>query len=251
MSVTRNVIISLGAVSLILGCGGGGSGGGGSDGPANSLGLNGVWGGVAEDDEFDVGTIVATIEDRSIVKLIVDGIETGETAQLTRSASDVFEYSTSSDVIGGFLTDSGSRYAVFVNELWDFGVLQRGASAPFGVASLADLDGEWSGSVIGFFGEEYYRYNSSGFCTTGSCIFTVTSPVVDSEGNELFDVTGLQSLVGVGLRSALAFDLQWVNEVDSGVGAAVLSKDKKFLGAYLCPPNYLLEDCEFAAMTKQ
>lgn len=239
--------LAAGVALIIAGCGGGG----GSGGSSNSLGLNGTWGGVAEDIDFNLAAVSATIENRSVVQFVVDGVNFGETARITRLDSDVFEYLSNFDVYGGFLTDPGKSYAVFVNEDWDFGVLQRNASAPFGTATIADLDGTWSGSAIGFFADSYFRYSASGSCSAGDCLFTITSPVRDSDGNVLFDLTGQQTVLSAQHWESLVFDVDWANPNGSGFGSFFMSKDRNFVGAYLCPPGGWLEECEFAAMIRQ
>lgn len=244
-------------VSLIVsGCGGGdggggGGGGGGGEGSSDSFGLNGTWSGVAEDIDLNLFNASATIEDRSAVQLLVDGVDFGETATITRLDSDVFEYVSSLDIYGGLLTDPSNSYAVYVNDLWDFGVLQRNASAPFGTADVFDLDGTWSGSAIGFFGDEYFRYTASGECVAGFCVFTVTSPVRDRDGNILVDLTGWQTVVSAQHAESLVFGIEWTNPDAAGFGSFIMSKDQDFVGAYLCLPGGWLEDCEFAALVRQ
>lgn len=253
MHMIRSGSVIATTVLIIAGCGGGGGGesSGGGGAPSNTLGLNGTWGGVAEDIGFDLATVSATIEDRSVVQFLVDDRNFGETALITRLDSDVFEYISNFDLYGGFLTDLSNSYAVFVNEDWDFGVLQRNASAPFGTATIADLDGTWRGSVIGFFADSYFRYTASGSCSAGDCLFTITSPLRDSDGNVLGDLTGQQTTLSAEHWDSLAFDVSWANSNGSGLGSLFMSKDRNFVGAYLCPRGGWLEDCEFAAMVRQ
>ena len=247
MHFKRNSFLISIAVLMVGGCGGGDENGE----PSNSLGLNGTWGGVAEDIDFNLVTVSTTIEDRSVVEFLVDGRNFGETATITRLDGDVFESLSNFGVYGGFLTDPSKSYAVFVNELWDFGVLQRNASSPFGTATIADLDGTWSGSAIGFFADNYFRYSAVGSCSAGDCLFTVTSPARDSDGNVFFDLTGQQTVLSAQHWESLIFDVDWANPNASGFGSFFLSKDRNFIGAYLCPPGGWLEQCEFAAMVRQ
>jgi hypothetical protein len=251
--VKKSFLIVSVALSLgVVGCGGGSSSSGGSSEPSNSFGLNGTWGGIAEDVDLDMATISATIEDRSISRFEIDGVVTGETAVITQLEPDVFDYLSNFGVIGGFLTDPGKSYAVVVNEDWDFAVVQKGASAPYGTATIVDLGGSWVGSVSGFFDNTYYRYPATGECGSGFCIFTATGPVVDENGTILADLTGTQATWEVSHRASLAFDATISNSLGGGgSGAGFLSKDKRFFGAYGCPPSMVLEECEIAAMVKR
>jgi len=240
------VVLAASMSIILVGCGGGG----GSS--SSSLGLNGTWGGIADDINLDMATISAAIDGNSITRFEIDGVSTGQTATITRLQSDVFEYLTNDGVYGGFMTDPSKSYAVVVNELWDFAVVQKGASAPFGSASILDLGGTWAGSVIGFFEDTTYRYPVTGECNSGICVFTATGPIVDENGALLEDATGVQSTWDVFHRVSLAFDAVWQNTLGaSGFGSGFLSKDKRFLGVYACLPSAIIEDCEFGALVKQ
>jgi hypothetical protein len=233
---------------MVAGCGGDDGGG---EGSSDSFGLNGTWSGVAEDANFNLFNASATVEDRNAVQLLVDGVNFGETATITRLDSDVFEYVSSFNIYGGLLTDPSKSYAVYVNEFWDFGVLQRNSSAPFGTARITDLNGIWSGSAIGFFADSYFRYTASGSCSGGDCLFTITGPFRDSAGNVIGDLTGQQTTLSAQHWDSLVFNVDWSNPDGSGFGSLFMSKDRNFVGAYLCPPGGILEDCEFAAMVRQ
>lgn len=232
---------------MLVACGGGSGGGGSSD----SYGLNGNWGGIGEDIDLNLSSLSVTVEDRAMTSFSINGVNTGQTATITSLDSDVFEYLTNTGVYGGVLRDPSNSYGIFVNEIWDFGVLQKGASAPFGSATIGDLDGTWSGTTIGFFGDSYYRYPAHGECASGVCVFTATGPAVGSAGNILEDVTGVQSTWNVVHRTGLVYDFQFQNTRGAqGFGAVIFSADKRFAGGYGCPPSGILEQCEFAAMVK-
>jgi hypothetical protein len=246
-TLLTTVCVLVGILSVSA-CGGGGGGGGSS----NPLGLNGTYGGILEDIDFDLMGITVSVEGSTMTHLAIDGVGTGQTAAITRLEDDVFEYLTNTGVIGGVLTDPTKTYGVFVNELWDFGVIERDASAPFGAADPNDINGSWSGSVIGFFANDYYRYPAQGVCVSGQCTFTVTGPVRDRNGVILVDATGEQSQLEMVHRTSLVFDHTF--QADSGVegfGAAILSPDRNFVGIYACPPPGYIEDCEFGAFTRE
>lgn len=251
-------IAAVSAVALltlgVTGCGGGGSSSSPAPTPANSLGLNGTYGGVAEDIEYTMGTISATVEDRSITRFIIDGVDQKQTSSITQLQSDIFEYLTSDGINGGFLTDPSKSYGVIVNEQWEFGVVQKGASAPYGNATILDLDGSWTGFLVTPFDEGVdARYPVTAICTSGICVTTATGPAVDIDRGVTLapDITGTQSTFTFSHRRTLAFDGTFSNTLGgSGVGAAFLSKDKRFAGVYACPTTLVLNECDFGALVK-
>lgn len=249
-------VLLIAAMPLFLAaCGGSSSSSNGTDDEAGSdngaLGLDGTWGGIADDINLDMATISATIDGNSITRFEIDGVP-AQPATITKLQSDVFEYLTNDGIYGGFMADPSKSYAVVVNELGDFAVVQKGASEPFGSASILDLEGAWTGSVIGFFGGTTYRYPTTGECNSGICVFTATGPAVDENGSVIEQVTGLQATWNLFHRASLAFDADVQNDRGfSGVGAGFLSKDKEFFGGYACPPSGTIDDCEFGALVKE
>lgn len=223
----------------------------GSDEFADPLGLDGTWGGIAEDIDYDMGTISATVEGRSITRFLIDGIDQRQTSSIAAVQSDVFEYLTSDGIRGGILADPSKSYGIIVNEQWDFGVVQKGASAPYGSATVVDLNGSWSGFFVSLFNDEYFRYSVTAECNSGTCVTTATGPAVNRQGVIVEDITGVQSTSSFGHRETLAFDGTFTNtRGGSGVAAGFLSKDKEFLGVYACQDSMELEECEFGAFVK-
>jgi len=219
--------------------------------PIAPLGLDGTWGGIAEDINYDMGTISATVEGRSITRFSIDGVDQNQTSLITPIASDVFSYRTSDEINGGMIVDPSKSYGVIVNEQWEFGVVQKGASAPYGSATVVDLDGSWSGFFVSLFDSEYFRYPASAECSSGICVTTATGPAVNLQGAIIDDVTGVQSTATFVHRSTLAFDGEFSNtRGGSGVSTGFLSKDKRFLGAYACQETMFLQECEFGAFVK-
>ncbi len=217
----------------------------------DSLGLNGTWGGIAEDINYEMGTISATVEDRTITQFLIDGIDQTQTSSLAPLASDIFEYLTSDGIYGGMLSDPSKSYGVIVNENWEFGVVQKEASTPYGSATIVDLNGSWSGFFVSLFDSAYFRYPATAECNSGVCVTTATGPAVSLQGAIVDDVTGVQSTATFVHRSTLAFDGEFSNtRGGSGVNTGFLSKDKRFLGAYACQENLLLQECEFGAFVK-
>lgn len=247
---TLNAISAISVSLLLAACGSSSSD---SNGSSNVLGLDGTWGGILEDIDYNLSTTSVTIKDQSATEFRIDGNTTGQTASINALQPDIFEYYSNDDIFGGFVTDPSKTYAVAVNELWDFAVIQKGASAPYGSASVVDLNGAWKGTAVGFFNEIVYRYPVEGECGSGICVWTATGPARTLDGATFVDVTGTQSTWNLSHRSTLVFGTTWSNSIgSSGFGGAALSKDKKFLGGYGCPQSSgFVEECEYAALTRQ
>ncbi|MCG5494416.1 hypothetical protein [Ectothiorhodospira variabilis] len=246
---SRKSIICVLLAGALLGCNGGGSSGGGSERSDNSLGLDGAWGGIAEDVEYNIYEISATIQGRDIVRFAVDGTaDPDQTGTIIPLDNDVFEYKNLLGVEGYIVTDPSQDYALVLNELWDFGVVQKGASAPYGQANITDLNGQWRGRAIGTYGDGYFRYPLEVSCNSGTCVSTVTGAVVDQDGNFVMDITGQQSTLNVQHITRLYFDFFVLGETEEGV--IILSKDKQFLGAYSCPPPFQMDECDFVALNR-
>ena len=219
--------------------------------PIAPLGLDGTWGGIAEDIDYDMGTISATVEERSITRFSIDGVDQNQTSLIAPIESDVFSYRTSDGINGGMIVDPSKLYGVIVNEQWEFGVVQKGATAPYGSATIVDLNGSWSGFFVGLFDDEYYRFPVTSECNSNICVTTATGPAVNGQGVVVEEITGVQSTANFMHRASLAFDFTFANTLGgSGVGAGFLSKDKRFLGVYACPESMILGECEFGALVK-
>lgn len=229
-----------------------GSSGGSSSGSSDAAVLDGRWGGILEDINMGLFELAVTIDDLQITEVESEGSVTDETASITKLQTGIFEYQSNFDVTGGLITDPGANYAVSVNRLWEFGVFQKGAESPFGTASIADLNGIWAGTAVALFGDTLLSYPVEATCTSGDCVVTITGPVVDAEGETVADPTGEVSTWNFEHRIGMVFDADITDiEGNSGFGGGSLSKDREFIGAYICQSSGVLEDCEFGALVKQ
>lgn len=264
MKTKQKTIVAATAVAfLILGLAGCGGGGSNNDAdptppppPANSLGLNGTWGGIAaHDEDTDTATISVTAEDRSMTRFVIDGVDQVQTASVTELQPDVFKYLTSTDVNGAILVDSGKSYGFLGNEVGEFGVVQKGASAPYGDATILDLDGTWSGFFVahveGFADDEYARAPVTAVCTSGLCAITFIGPAITRNGDIVdAEVEGVISDAIFERRTSLVLDGTYTNTRGaSGLTTAILSKDKRFVGIIACQTSAFSE-CEFGALVK-
>ena len=223
-----------------------------SSDPADSLDMNGTWAGVGERAGVGTVSVSATIEDRAITRLAVDDEATGERMRLYPIQDQSLRFVTASGVEGRLLTDPGKAYTLMVIPFRDFAVLQNEAQAPFGEATLADLDGEWRGTMLGMSGDTSYRFPATAVCSAGHCALTATGPATDETGGVVRDVTGVQSILEIAHRTRLAFDLSWTSTQDaSGFGAAFLSKDRTFMGLYGCLSADVVDACEYGALLRE
>ncbi|AHE99868.1 hypothetical protein [Thioalkalivibrio paradoxus] len=269
--------------ALLIGCGSSSK-----DDETIDLGLDGSWGGLVVDLDVGFRTTVATIEGNRVKRVTSEGHVLDENALITMRPFNLFAVEpapepepeedengaegspgdaddASGDFEGQLLADPDKEYLLFIDNAWDLGLLQKDADSA-GHASLLDLNGEWSGSVVGqLFGSDadLYHYPSQGTCALGVCVFTATGPALDIDDrfvpfldamdNVVTDITGVQATMTVVRRDRLVFDFTFENSLGhSGSGAFVMSPDLDMVGGYACPPLATeVEVCEFALLQRQ
>lgn len=228
---------------LLASCGGGGGDGGGSPPPPPAPDLTGTWFGTLEDFNFVMHTFSVTISGTSITEVRVDNLNNAKTGTITPRSAQVVAFTLQDGTLsppstGGLFLDSSATHAVFVDDEFNFGVLQKGATALPSYVN-ADIDGSWSGVVVTTTDlNNFSTAASSATCTHPNC--TVT----DSGGPSTVPFLDVNPTFGRYQSSGL-----------SSTGAAVaafLSPDKLFGGSYACTSFAGFPGtCEFTAWRKQ
>lgn len=243
----RHALLTLVALLGATAC----SSGGGGDAQSPSLGLDGTWFGTEETDVGNLVALRATVSGNRVTQLVVDGADTGLTGSITPISGrpNFYDLVLSDGTEGGFLIDSSRNYAVFLDEEFNFGVLQRGATA-LPNAAAADIFGRSFAGVT--------------VLVDGS--FTITD-VLDSSVAVAADGTFQGSYAGgTNFSSATALTLldstfgAWGGEYDangpsgpdSGPLRVFVSPDKQFIGVWACSAGGSFPvDCTFSVWRAQ
>ena len=248
------VIVAL----LVAACGGGGGGGGSpapTPTPTPTTVPSGTWLGTLEDPLGVMHNFSVTTSGNSITAIRRDGSLTGQTGTITHRSGNIFSFTLSDTTVGGFFLDSIQTHAVFVDDDFNFGVVQLGATS-LPVFSYSDLTGSYSGTAVNI---------TAGFASFSTSSATATCNLLGSSNCVAVD-SGVTSTVnlplslfnGCGGGTGTVFG-RWcasswsASDLTSGTLAAVMmSADKRFGGAYACRPSGTFPAvCEFSAWAKQ
>ncbi len=239
------------AVLLLAACGSSSSSGGsssssssgGSSGPTVAS-LAGTWYGLFEDYFGYLGRITVVVDSAGTFTSTVTGtVYANGTSNGTISAVQGNIFGTNANgSVGGFMVDSAATHAGFVDDSFDFAVVQKGASTLPSYTS-SDINGSWSGSGVHLTGagltiESVYS-NST----------TVTYPSFSgTDGRHgaysgSFSATSLANAgwQGSGTQAGSAFDAE-----------AFLSADKTFAGWWACDAagGFFPDACTFGLLNK-
>lgn len=144
------VLLFLYALLLLSACGGGGGGDNNPTPPAGTdpavAALAGTWFGVLEDPNFVLHRISVVVNSAGKVteERIDDVVQTGLTADISEVSGQIFSFVFSDGTEGGFIVDASGIHAGFLDDGFNFGVLQKGATS-LPVYANANLVGSWSG----------------------------------------------------------------------------------------------------------
>jgi hypothetical protein len=239
MSRVRIVALCFCAV-LFASCGGGGDGG-----PPPGPDLTGTWFGTLEDPSSVMHTTSVTISGTTITEIRVDNVPTGRTGTITpQTSSQAFAFTLNDGTKGGFFLDSSLAHAGFVDNEFNFGVVQKGATAVPAYAN-ADITGSWSGIIA--VTSDFNKFGVGAPCPPGHpCAWvnmTCTHPTCDIGVGHTMTLGSVDSL---GRYQAVATTFG-----SEGV-AAFLSPDKQFTAGYYCSNlSSFPQACQFMAWRKQ
>lgn len=192
--------------------------------------FDGSWGGTIEDPTGAWGVITLTFSGSNMSGSTPAGAFSGTIAQ---ESGNIWEFTLSDGTEGGFMHDPSVTHAVFVDEFFNFGVVQKGASGP--APSYAGLDpvGSWAGT--------FATVDANFFlASTGTASATVASDLTlfgSSSAPDSFmgQLPFFDSNFGV-----WGTDFQNISSMLSGPGVLVvfLTSDKQFAGSYACFPDF-------------
>ena len=135
-------LATLVAAVAMTGCNviGGDSGGGG--GVNNSS-----WFGTYEDSAGALDTILVEFDGSGdISKVEIGGVDQGFTATVTKEQGDIYGFEGNDGTAGGFLVNGD--HGVYLTESFEFGSVQKKATALASSYSLDDVVGSWSGNLV-------------------------------------------------------------------------------------------------------
>ncbi|MEM9383311.1 MAG: hypothetical protein AAGB93_25440 [Planctomycetota bacterium] len=242
----RHALLALAALLGATAC----SSGGGDAQPA-SLGLDGTWFGTEETDVGDLVALRATVSGSRVTQIVVDGADTGLTGSITPipGRPNFYDLALSDGTEGGFLIDSTQTYAVFLDEDFNFGVLQRGAST-LPNAGATDIYGRtYEGRTV---------FIDASFSITDVLDSTVTVAVDGTFQGSYAGGTTFTSAAALTLLDATfgawggAYDATGPMGPDSGPLRVFASPDKQFIGAWACSSGGSFPvDCSFSVWRVQ
>ena len=211
---------------LLVGCGGDGGGGGGG-------GIfDGTWGGTIEDPSGTLGVLTVSFSGLNMSgSSTVGGAFSGTIAQET---GNIWGFTLSDGTEGGFMHDPSVTHAVFVDDSFFFGVVQKGASGP--AASYAGLDvvGSWAGSFATVDANFFLASTGTSSATVlPNLTFSGTSSGGDSFTGE---IGRFSSFFGVWIGAGFPNITSTLN--GTGVLEVFLTADKQFAGSYACFPTF-------------
>lgn len=281
---TRNLLLAILFSAALVGCGGSGGGGnvsdsGGDDGGGGTsnpppevpdveiAGLAGDWfgtfdrsGGVA------VSTLQLTVADSAISNVILDGTNTNLTGSVTKDSENdrLFRFTLQNGngqtiSRGAWFVDPSGTYMLYLNDGFQTGVLQKGATTLPAYAK-ADVEQSWSGDTASTestdptagFGA-FTQSRASGACTAATATTSECNVTIGAGTTRAISQLTLDDPRGRWLGS--------YTDTTEGGGAngttrVYLSPDKLFAGSWACVnftrgPGGFPETCDFSSWTRQ
>lgn len=236
-------IISFGLITFMVACGGGGGGGGGVD-PAIAN-LQGTWLGTLEDPSGAFFKLKVTIDGAGkMTQVQINDVDQNDTATITKDADKIFSLVFDDGTEAGFMVDASSSHAGFVDEDFNFGVLQKGATG----LPVYDMEAESIGSFSGY---------TALLNATGDLVQSFNSQATVSNthiitGSDDRGVTFSGSFVGGDDDYGVVYGSMTDSNGFSATVEAFLSVDKNFAAVWACDlSGGFPEDCAFNIWTRQ
>lgn len=245
-SIFRNVLRYVTVLVVILflsACGGGSGGGSGLSVGGSPQQINGTWFGSLQDTVGDLHTYSVTIAGGAITQILIDGVDQMLTGTVTKDSDVLYSLTLSDGTEAAFIVDVTISYAVFVDDVFNFGVVEKNAVGLPGYVDT-DINGDWSGVTV-----ETDFTISTEVTSIASCVALPTCNATSGGVDSVITVAFFPDLV---INSA-----QWVgtfveNPGDTGDVRMMLSPDKQFAASYACVDvNLFPAGCGFSAWVKQ
>lgn len=225
--------------------GGGGSGGGVSSGPTLAD-LAGTWFGTLEDPSGDLHTISLTIDGSgNLTQESIDSVDTGRAGTIKQTSGSIFSFTLSDGTVGEFIADASVTHAGYLDQFFNSGVVQKGASSlPTYVST--DIVDNWSGFGLALDSafNVVQKFNSNA-AVASDLSFTETN---SSTGTTTGMFTAPDPDFGLATGT-------YANPSSTGVTEAFLSPDKSFAAVWNCDTTDgsvslgFPDDCFFFAYT--
>lgn len=282
-SALRNIFVSGFFAAALAACGGGG--GGGSSTPAETptptpptttppspsdvtlSQLTGTWFGTFDPKGSMQAMEIAIDASANITDIKLEGTSTDLTGTITKAseAPRTFRFvlknkNTPPDTVseGMLLADPTGTYLVFLNGYFDFGVVQKGATA-LPTYAKADVEKTWSGDTLtatlnsdpqpGF--ATIAQKSSNGPCTSDTP--TASKCTITVSGGVSRAVTSLTQDGPRGRWGGNYADTPQSGSPQNGTIKVYLSPDKAFAGVWACqnPDTGFPGTCDFSSWKSQ
>jgi len=209
--------------------------------------LKGTWYGTLWDSNGVLRTITVTVENNNTTSsVLIDNVPSGDYYTIKKAAgyTGIYSATESAGTRGGFFLDTKGKHLVFVDALFNFSVMQKGATGLPGFSST-DPAGSWSGYEVAL--DSFFDITET---FKSSAMVTYTSTGLDISGSNKYgaikgDLKGQQDL-NFGLYSGT------MTSPVPAKAVVILTPDKAFAGGVDCKVGGLFpEDCTFSAWSKQ
>ncbi len=224
-------LLLLGATACDTAPRGGGSSEGGSNASPPEDNVE-AWVGTLQ-TSFALSELEIVFDGDQITRMLVNGTDNGVRAQVVSQMGNVQMLEFADGSSGGFVRMG--RYAAFLSDAFDFGVVQQGASGLASSYSLSDLRGSYSGTSV------WTDFNS----------VDETSVSLDIDDDGLFyayvDNDVIYGQVDLDSSSYGRFIGNYQSDSWTGV-QMFLSPDKSFIAAWSCPGDFPT-GCHFTALS--
>ena len=257
-AVMRKLVSRLGLAAivfsmvLVAACGGGG--GDSAPPPPAPTVPSGTWFGTLEDTVSVMHTFSVTTSGNSITAIRRDNVLTGQTGTITHRTGNIFGFTLNDGTTGGFFLNTAQTHAAFLDDDFNIGVVQLGATT-LPTFAHTDLTGSWSGQAVTVSANfaTFTAATSSASCTVPTCTVTDTGGTTTgtfTSANFTTNVSG----TGTGTQWGRWPGSHTSNSAPiapSGSMRVFLSADKRFAGTWACNQSASFPTgCKFHAWNK-
>lgn len=246
----RSIALALTALLGATACGG--SGGGGDALPAATQSrLTGTWYGTEEQTNGTLVALRVTIDGTRLTQIVVDGTGTGLTGSISANSNgpNFFDFVLSDGTEGGFFLESQGDHVVFLDEEFNFGVLQKNATNLPNVGQTDIFGSTYDGVTVILDGS----MTITDVLTSNVQIFPDGSfQGSNSSGTQFTSATSLSLTNGTFGAWAGAYESTGPQGPDTGPVRVFASPDKQFIGSWACSAGGTFpEDCSFSVWRAQ
>jgi len=178
-----------------------------------------------------------------ITQVLVDSVDQSLTGTLTKLGTSHFRFVLSDLTEGGLIADAAGSHAALLDEVGNFGALQKGATA-LPVYNAADVVGAWSGYSVMLTGFAAIQAFSSAVTVANDATRTYS-------GSDTVNGALAGSLPNVARVASGIWEGTFTSPNPGGPVKVFLSPDKTLAASWACAAGGVIPgDCSFSAWNK-